>query len=86
MAEIKLGDMARDTVTGFTGKVIGITKWLNGCTVITLKPTSLDKDGKPFESVAVDEPQVELVEAAKIPVKEKGRGGPPKSDPTRSSH
>jgi hypothetical protein len=58
---IKLGQRARDRVTGFTGICIARTEWLNGCIRITLEPP-LDKDGKAQEARTIDEPQLELVD------------------------
>lgn len=59
---IKLGDLARDTITGFKGVVIAEVNWLHGCRRLTLQPQGL-KDGKPVESSTFDEPQLELVTA-----------------------
>lgn len=45
--DIQLGDIARDTVTGYQGTVIARTEWLNGCWRLTLQSNTLDKEGKP---------------------------------------
>ncbi len=42
---IKLGDLARDKVTGFEGMVVAVTSWITGCDRLTLQPTKLTKDG-----------------------------------------
>lgn len=79
---IKLGDLARDTITGFTGVVVAETKWLHGCMRMTLQPKALH-DGKPIDAATFDLPQLELVPA----VREKttsGTGGP-RPEPTRAS-
>jgi hypothetical protein len=60
---IRLGDVARDRITGFAGVVVGDTKWLHGCRRLTLQPQEL-KDGRPLEAHTFDEPQLELVESA----------------------
>ena len=78
---IKLGDKARCKVTGFTGVVESICKYLNGCTRIGILSEKLDKDGKPMDIIWLDEPQVELVISE---LKEKGgknEGGPHRSVP-----
>lgn len=62
-ADIKLGDKARDTISGFSGVVIAITEWLNGCRRITIAPTEL-KEGKRIDSDTFDAEQVELLQAA----------------------
>lgn len=76
---IKLGDKAKDKITGFVGIVGAICKYLNGCTRIGILSKELDKEGKPMDYIWFDEPQVELV----IPeVEEKGgenEGGPHRS-------
>jgi hypothetical protein len=58
--KVKLGDVARDTITGFEGVVVAITKWLHGCYRITIQPQKLH-DGKPVDNCTFDEPQVEKV-------------------------
>lgn len=59
---IELGDVVVDTITGFTGVVIGDTKWLHGCRRLSVQPREL-KDGKPIDFITIDEPQLRLVEA-----------------------
>jgi len=84
--EINLGDIARDTVTGFEGVVVGITQWLYGCRRISIQSREL-KDGKPIEHVSFDEPQVALVKKAAVPSIESQpelvRTGGPRPEPTR---
>lgn len=59
--EIRLGDVARDTISGFQGVVIAETKWLHGCRRFTLAPQEV-KDGKLLDTNTFDEPQLERVE------------------------
>lgn len=80
MAEIKLGDIARDKVSGFEGVVIGITQWLHGCERLIIQPQKLH-DGKPIDALSFDLPQVELV-AGKDHVPQTKTGGP-RPTPTR---
>lgn len=61
MSKIKLGDVAKDKITGFEGAVVAISYWLNSCERITLQPPSLDKDGVPLKDSTFDSPQLELV-------------------------
>jgi hypothetical protein len=81
--QITLGCTARDTITGYTGAVVAITCWLNGCTRITIQAREL-KDGKPVESYTADVEQVELVEREPSKAGKKGVGGPSIS-PTRNA-
>lgn len=71
---VQLGDVAKDTITGFKGVVVGITKWLHGCERISIQPRGL-KDGKPVEAQSFDEPQVVVVQAKKHKGTD-GTGGP----------
>jgi len=81
MAEIKLGDRARDVVTGFEGVAVARTQWLNGCVRISLQPEKLDKEGKVRESQSFDVEQLEVVGK---PVKIPGRNtGGPRPEPAR---
>lgn len=59
---LKLGQKARDTISGFEGTVIGRTEWLYGCVRVVLQPHGLH-DGKPIEAQSFDEPQCEVIEA-----------------------
>jgi hypothetical protein len=62
---IKLGDVAKDSITGFQGVVVCLSQWLHGCRRITLQPKEL-KDGKPIEPGCFDEPQLVLVESCTV--------------------
>ncbi len=79
---MKLGDTARDTITGFQGVVIGETKWLHGCKRLVIQPREL-KDGKPIDAQSFDEPQVELVETD-VAKTTSGTGGPAGDVPRRA--
>jgi hypothetical protein len=74
MSTIKLGDKAKDTITGLTGTVISRHEYLNGCIRLTLQPAEL-KDGKPVEASYFDIEQLVLVEAA-AQSEQKPTGGP----------
>jgi hypothetical protein len=77
---IKLGDIVRDTVSGFEGVVIAEHQWLNGCKRISVQPQKLH-DGKPIEAQTFDEPQLELV--APRTVQRKVNTGGPRNEPAR---
>lgn len=79
---IKLGDLARDTITGFTGVVVCQSEWLHGCIRLSLQPKEL-KDGKPIEHMTFDLPQLELVPST--PAKSTSGTGGPRPEPTRAS-
>lgn len=78
--DLKLGDIARDTITGFQGVVVAITHWLNGCIRITLQHQEL-KDGKPLDCIAFDVEQLELVTPKAKP--QGARSGGPMPDAKR---
>jgi len=59
--KFNLGDKVKDQITGFEGIVTCCSMWLTGCNTYGIKPLDL-KDGKPQESVYLDEPQLELME------------------------
>lgn len=63
--EPKLGDQVRDTVTGFTGIVIGVTEWLNGCGRVHVKRQEL-VNGKTVDSEVFDIVQLEVVKSGMI--------------------
>jgi hypothetical protein len=66
MTTIKLGDIARDTITGFEGVAIARSTALNNCPRWTLQPQEV-KDGVATESRSFDEPNVEFVRGTDIP-------------------
>lgn len=59
---IQLGDRVKCNLTGFTGIVICMTTWLNGCIRAGVQPEALDKDGKVQDDRHFDIQQVTLVE------------------------
>src|SRR6185369_6573620 len=65
--EIELGDMARDTLTGFEGVVTGRTHWLTNCDRLTLHPRKLDKEGAPQKEHGFDITHCILLEKGVIP-------------------
>jgi hypothetical protein len=77
---IQVGDIAKDSITGFQGVVVGRTEWLNGCARIGLQPQSLNKDGKPIEVEWFDETQCTLISSKKHQAKRE-TGGPRPNPP-----
>ena len=77
---IKLGDIARDRITGFEGIVIATTEWLYGCRRLTLQPQHL-ADGKMIDTVTFDEPQCILIHEGGAPLEVKTGG--PRPEPRR---
>lgn len=59
---VELGDIVKDSITGFKGVAVGITTWLHGCRRISIQPEALH-DGKPIESAVFDEPQVVVLKS-----------------------
>lgn len=77
--EIKLGDRAKDRLTGFTGIVTGIHKFISGCNKVTLAPEEL-KDGKPVETQWFDVQFIEVIKPGAFPLDNgKTPGGPDRS-------
>jgi hypothetical protein len=65
MKKIDLGDIAKDSVTGFQGMVIGRSRYLYNVDRLTLQPREL-KDGKRQESRSFDEPGVEYISGSEV--------------------
>ena len=57
---VKLGQVVRDRVSGYTGIVNGITDFLYGCRRIQVRGTGL-KDGLPIKAEYFDEPELEVI-------------------------
>jgi len=71
---IKLGDEVKDQISGFTGTVVAITEWLNGCRRITIQPRMLH-EGKPVENSTFDAEQIMKLKGGP-PLPQERHGGP----------
>jgi len=75
MAEINLGDTVEDTISGFKGKVVGITRWIHGCNRMVVQPP-VGKDGKLTVAENFDEPALKVLKSAPKKREKKSTGGP----------
>ena len=76
MAEIKLGQKIRDSITGLEGMAVARTVYMYGCTRITMQLFDV-KDGKPAEWVSFDEPQLTVLgDTEKVAVAEEASRTP----------
>jgi hypothetical protein len=57
---MKLGDIAKDTLTDFQGTIVARHEYLNGCVRLSIQPREL-KDGKPVDATTFDIEQLALV-------------------------
>ena len=73
--KVGLGDIARDTVTGFRGVATVRSEYISGCARVGLQPPVGD-DGKVPEAQYFDEPMLEVLQAAAVAAKPTDRGGP----------
>lgn len=62
---IKLGDIVKDSITGFTGVAVSYTTFLTNCPRWGIRARGLDKDGKSIHE-AFDDVRVEFVEHSNI--------------------
>ena len=77
---IELGDRAKDKITGFTGIVTAITRWISGCDRINVQPEVLH-DGRPIEGQCFDDTQLEVVEKNVLKISEADGAGKKKGGP-----
>ena len=80
--QLKLGDLAKDGITGFTGIVVCRSEWLNGCVRLTLQPKAL-KDGRPVEQETFDIEQLQSAHGSAFKPRCVPSGGP---KPTPARH
>ena len=71
---INLGDLVKDTVTGFKGIAVSRHSYLNGCDRISVQPI-INKEGNHPDSVTFDEPQLSVLKKQKISLGQKITGG-----------
>lgn len=79
---IKLGDIAKDTVTGYEGTVVCIATWLHGCRRITLQAKGKDITDCP-DPRSFDDPQLTLLKANGHAATNPDDGGP-RAEPSRN--
>lgn len=65
--QIGLGDIAKDTITGYEGVVIAYATYLSNCPRWTLRARET-KDGLPIKAQSFDAPRVEFVGKSEIVV------------------
>lgn len=58
--KFELGIIARDIITGFTGRIVGRSDYMTGCNVYLLVPKSSDVSKRP-EGEWFDEDRLEVV-------------------------
>jgi ribosomal protein L14 len=71
---VNLGDLVKDSVSGFKGIAVSRHSYLQGCDRISIQPP-IDKNGKHPESVTFDEPQLIIIKKEKIKIGQKITGG-----------
>lgn len=64
--QIELGDLVRDTRSGFTGIAEVVSEFLYQCRQISVRPEGLDKEQKMPAPQWFDEPQLELLQAGVV--------------------
>ena len=72
---IELGDKVKCKWSGFTGVVVGMHYYINGCNQYTILPKCKDKN-EPAKEEAIDEQNLEIVEKNKKPIEKEEVGGP----------
>lgn len=65
MATVGVGDFVRDKISELEGIAVARTVWVNGCIRVTFQPIG-SKDGKPYETVTVDEEELTVLDAAGV--------------------
>jgi len=63
-----LGDLVRDSITGFEGIVLGKSEYLFGCVRCLVQARDLDKDGNVKKGEWLDEGQLKVVSKGVIEV------------------
>ena len=81
--KFKLGIKLRDVISGESGTVVCRSQYLTGCNHYLLQRPGVDKDGKLWEWLSINEDQlVEVVVEEPVKVaKSERRGGPPFQEP-----
>ncbi|MEO0385075.1 MAG: hypothetical protein AAF234_16130 [Pseudomonadota bacterium] len=72
---VKLGDKAKDAVTGFKGIIVAISEHISGCRTVGLQPKT-GKDGTIPECQWFDVERVKVLKPAAVKVTCAPTGGP----------
>lgn len=80
VGKTKLGDKAKDPITGFTGIVIARTEHLYGCVQCGVKSKEL-KDGMPINAQWFDEPSLVVLVDLEVEPAGQTTGGPKENPP-----
>lgn len=67
MGSIVLGQVYKDSITGFEGVAIARTDWIYGCQRVTLQPQKLKEDGGVQKSEVFDVGQLVGVDPNDLP-------------------
>lgn len=59
---MKIGDKAADKISGFEGIIIAASAFATGINMFEIQPQGLTEDGKPWDTVWIEEPTCTLVE------------------------
>jgi len=74
--KIELGDAVHCKITKYRGIVTAITRWLNGCSRVTVQPRKLNKDGSLNEGQCIDEVQLVVDKKHAVPAYDSAGLGP----------
>jgi hypothetical protein len=80
MSTVNLGDEVKDSVSDFTGTVVALHLYLNGCTRVSVQP-KVNKDGTLPDAQSFDEPQLVVTKSRRVPEGPRNTGGPAKYMP-----
>lgn len=77
---VQLRDVVEDQITGYTGMVVAITEYVNGCRSCAVQKPELDEKGVPHKWQWFDQQQLTIKETT-IPIEEESSGGPHEAPP-----
>lgn len=76
MVELKLGDKAKDKITGYEGYIDSIHHYLHGCTRYAIALLGMDRDGKVSSPLMFDKPRVEAMSGNVLDLAPQGNSPP----------
>lgn len=71
-----LGQQVTDSISGYKGTAVCYTEYIHAVPRVGIQKKGLTKEGKPFDALDVDFPQLKEYEKYKTPALEKKKGGP----------
>lgn len=78
--KVEMGCQVREVISGMTGVVVAITKFITGCDHACVRAEGVDKDGKPHEGQWFDITRLDVISEPTPEIRRMMEASAPKSE------